>query len=90
MADPHKSEAPQAFLLVATGKPVPEDFCEQVEQLVADMRSGVVTSFAFAAIGPDFASCNNAYMRGRCDRLNLLGQLTLLQHGITKAELDAE
>lgn len=77
-------------LRTATGKPIPEDFVSQVEKVLSDAREGKVTSMAWVAIGPDFAKWDNAYMAGRSDRLNLLGQLVVMQQEIGKIERDSE
>jgi hypothetical protein len=74
---------------VCAGTPIPKDFCDQVERVVADMRSGKVTSFAWVAIGPDFARWENAYISGRSDRMNILGQMDTLHLQIMQKELDS-
>jgi hypothetical protein len=55
--------------------------------MLADARSGKVTGFVFAAIGPEFAQWWNGYMSSRMDRLTLLGQLSMLQRAIQDEEM---
>jgi hypothetical protein len=63
---------------VTAGHPVPDKFCKELEALLEDARDGKITSVAYAAIGPDFARLNNAYIAGRSDRMNILGQLAVM------------
>lgn len=52
--------------------------------------TGEVTAFAWVAIGPEFSSwCGTSGGMTRQDRINLLGQLQLLQHYLLQAEDEA-
>lgn len=71
---------------VTAGTPVPKDFCDQMGRALDDARSGKVTSIAWVAIGPDFARWGNAFMRGRADRMSVLGQLAVLTRDLCEQE----
>ena len=76
--------------LVEATYPVRADFIEQLERVLQDARDGKVTSLAWCAVGPNFVVWNNAYCRGRGDRLVILGQLAMMGYELTKQELESE
>ena len=76
--------------LVTAGKPVNAEKIASLETLLAQARTGEVTSFVFVAIGPGFAAWNDGWLANRMDRYTLMGQLTMALRSVQDAEQESE
>lgn len=63
--------------LITTGKPCPANKIEALEELLAQARTGRVTSFVFVAAGPEFANWQDGWLAHRMDRYTIMGELTM-------------
>lgn len=76
--------------LVTTGYiPVPDRDVALAERIIADLKTGVLTGFALVAVGPETSGARVGFSGGRMDRMQLLGNLTMMRRAIEDAEVES-
>jgi hypothetical protein len=84
-----KMTAPIA-LVAEFYRPVPDDRIKQAEEVIAELRSGVLTAFVLVAVGPETSGVTVGFEQGRMDRMQILGNLAIMRRKIENRELENE
>lgn len=67
-------------------EPVPENRIAALEEILAEMKAGRISGFAFVAKQDGYCTWFGWWAPKRADAINVLGQLQLVQRDIVNAE----
>lgn len=67
--------------------PVPESEIVFAEELIAELRSGMLTGFLMVAVGPETSGARVGFSGGRMDRMQLLGNLAMMRRKLEDTEI---
>ena len=81
-----RHESTVAQLVTTNYIPVPDDRLSVAEEMIRDLRSGVLTGFAMVVVGPETAGALCGFSGGRMDRIQLMGQLTMALRALQDQE----
>lgn len=68
--------------------PVPESELVLAEELIAELRSGVLTGFFLVAVGPETSGARVGFAGGRMDCMQLLGNLAMMRRKLEDADIE--
>lgn len=70
-------------------EPIPQDRIDALEEILAEMRAGKVTAFAFAVKMDGYCTWFGWHAPKRGDCVNIIGQLRLIERDMVAAEGDS-
>lgn len=71
-------------------RPVPDDRTAYAEEIIRDLRNGVLTAFVLIAVGPETSGVSVGFEQGRMDRMQILGNLVMMRRKIEDRDLESE
>lgn len=68
--------------------PIPESCVAELEELIADIRSGKVTDFAWVSAGPEFTRFGGGYVNTPMGRMAIMAALGMKLRQVQDQEIE--